>query len=207
MTRTSQHFADPALMGILMASLSPYNNDLHLSNLAHVPLLAIHGGADDNVPPRHSRSQVALLSAWQGRDSVKLVEVPGKPHFWEEIFHAKHVDEFIDNIPERTWDDDRKNGFTLTTANPEECGGRAGIRIVELDIPGRLGRLDVNARQWSREREPGLDLRGTNVKRISVTSAGKEQVLTRTRDGWLVSCQFPEVAALTHPAPHSSVSA
>jgi hypothetical protein len=40
------HFIDPALNAILESSLTPDDNDLFLSNLAHIPILAIHGYAN-----------------------------------------------------------------------------------------------------------------------------------------------------------------
>jgi hypothetical protein len=140
---TSGHFADPALLGILHSSLSPYNNDLYASNLAHIPILAVHGSDDDNVPPRHSRAHVALVSAWAGdqgtsSSSIQLVEVLKKGHWWDDVFREKEVVEWLDGLCEKEgWDEQRKRGFTLTSANPQECGGRAGIRILELEAPGR----------------------------------------------------------------------
>ncbi|WWC89334.1 uncharacterized protein L201_004255 [Kwoniella dendrophila CBS 6074] len=173
---TSRHFADPALMGILSSSLTPYNNDLYLSNLVGIPILVVHGDKDDNVPVRHSRTYHSILSSWAGKqndNNVKYVEIPEKGHWWDDIIRSEEVIEFIQNIPEKkSWDEQRKEGFTLTTANPQESGGRAGIRIIELDIPGKLARLDVNARQWKDTKDPAipLDLRGTNIKRIELKS-------------------------------------
>jgi hypothetical protein len=43
--RRAAHFIDPALNAILESSLTPDDNDLFLSNLAHIPILAIHGYA------------------------------------------------------------------------------------------------------------------------------------------------------------------
>jgi len=138
---TSSHYADPALMGVLSASLSPYNNDLYLSNLAHIPCLALHGGSDSNVPPRHSRSHANIISSWQhDKSAVEVVEVKGKDHWWEGMMRHPRVDSFIKKVFEgakRDWDEERLKGFTLTTACPDESGGRAGIRIAELETPGR----------------------------------------------------------------------
>lgn len=39
----SGHFIDPMLRAILESSLTPDDNDIHLSNLVDVDLLAIHG--------------------------------------------------------------------------------------------------------------------------------------------------------------------
>lgn len=138
---TSSHYADPALMGVLSSSLSPYNNDLYLSNLAHIPCLAIHGGSDTNVLTRHSRSYANIISSWQhDRGAVEFVEVKGEDHWWEGMMRHPRVEAFVKMVIEserRNWDKERRNGFTLTTACPDESGGRAGIRIAELETPGR----------------------------------------------------------------------
>ncbi|WVW83889.1 hypothetical protein I302_105911 [Kwoniella bestiolae CBS 10118] len=205
---TSKHYADPALLGILSSSLSPYNNDLYLSNLVDIPILVIHGAEDDNVPPRHSRSYLSMLSSWAGEQDggvVKYLEMPKKRHWWDDVIRSNDVVQFIKNLPSRkSWDGQRKKGFTLTTANPQESGGRAGIRIVELDIPGRIGRLDVNARQW-RGDDPAkpLDLRGMNVKRIELISAhtGQKEVLTRSskHGEWYTEADMAIAGPLTPP--------
>ncbi|WWD17332.1 hypothetical protein CI109_101772 [Kwoniella shandongensis] len=194
----SNHYADPALLGILHSALTPYNNNLHASNLSHIPILVIHGGDDDNVPPRHSRAHVALVSSWAGEkdSSVTMIEIPEKGHWWEDVLNNEHVNKFIDEMPKRqTWDEQRRKGYTLTVGNPQECGGRAGIRVVELDIPGRLARLDVNARQW-RDDGPNnpLDLRGTNIRRIELVSDQSRDVLTKARNG-----QWTTAGPLTPP--------
>ncbi|WRT66336.1 uncharacterized protein IL334_003291 [Kwoniella shivajii] len=171
----SKHFADPSLMGILTSSLTPYNNDLYLSNLVDIPILVIHGSEDDNVPPRHSQAYVNTISSWSGEQNssnVKLKEIPKQGHWWSDILRSMEIIDFIKSLPERkSWDEQRQKGFTLTTANPQESGGRAGIKIIELDTPGRIARLDVNARQW-KDCNPSkpLDLRGTNIKRIELTT-------------------------------------
>jgi hypothetical protein len=127
-------------MGILQSALTPYNNDLHLSNLTNIPALAIHGSVDSNVPPRHGRSYASIINSWTGKpDAAKMIEVDGEDHWWDGVFREEGVKRFIQDLPDKeTWEEDRTQGFTLTCANPDECGGRAGIRIVELTTPGRL---------------------------------------------------------------------
>jgi len=128
-------------MGVLSAALSPYNNDLYLSNLVHVPCLALHGGADTNVPPRHSRAYAEIISSWQhDKSAVEVVEVEGKDHWWDGMMRHPQIAAFIQRVIEsgkRSWEEERRSGYTLTTACPDESGGRAGIRIVELETPGR----------------------------------------------------------------------
>lgn len=164
----SHNYADPALMGLLLAALAPYNNDLYASNLASVPVLAVHGAADDNVPPRHGRTHAALVAAWtRGGADIQYVEVPHKGHWWEGGFAMPKIQEFIATLPpKRPMDQVRRSGFTLASANPDEAGGKAGIRIAELAVPGRLARLDVNMPQWNGAGP--LDLHGSNVKRVEI---------------------------------------
>jgi len=137
----SSHFADPALLGILSASLTPYNNDLYLSNLAHVPCIALHGGADGNVPPRHSRIYASTINSWsKDKDAVEVVEVEGKDHWWDGILNHPRVSDFIRGVigtKRRSFGDERRKGFTLTTACVEETGYKAGTRVVELETPGK----------------------------------------------------------------------
>ncbi|WVQ72559.1 hypothetical protein IAR50_002116 [Cryptococcus sp. DSM 104548] len=195
---TSTHYADPSLMGILSSSLTPYNNDLYASNLAGIPILAVHGAEDDNVPPRHSRAHAALISSWAGKpmSSVSVVEVPREKHWWDDVLNNDNVVEFIKNLPTKaTWDEQRKQGYTLTSANPQETGGRAGIRIVELDVPGRLARLDVNARQWKLDAPAiPLDIRGMNIRRIEIQSSAAPKTYIKTITG-----HFAPLPSLTSP--------
>ncbi|RUS33999.1 hypothetical protein BC938DRAFT_482944, partial [Jimgerdemannia flammicorona] len=64
-----------SLPQILESSITEYNNDLHASNMTigkltrysgyhqvGIPILARHGGDDDNVPPWHSRKYTRLIN-------------------------------------------------------------------------------------------------------------------------------------------------
>ena len=72
--------------------------------------------------------------------SARFVEVPAKDHWWEDMLKHPEVVAFIRKFAKegkRDWAEERQEGFTLTCASPDECGGRAGIRITELITPGR----------------------------------------------------------------------
>ena len=67
---SSAHYIDPSLRAVLETALTPDDNDLFLSNLAHIPVLAIHGGDDDNVPAWHGREYVSTLRTWNPNANV-----------------------------------------------------------------------------------------------------------------------------------------
>ncbi|RXW24865.1 hypothetical protein EST38_g947 [Candolleomyces aberdarensis] len=137
------HYMDPMLRAIVESSLTPDDNDLHLSNIVHIPLLAVHGGADGNVPAWHSRELVNILRTHEGNASLK--EDPGQDHWYNTVLKNQDVQQFLDNHV-RT-DDERAvpPSFTLTVSNPSEVGSLHGWRIHSLHISGRLGSLRVDA--------------------------------------------------------------
>jgi hypothetical protein len=66
--RTSSHHADPALLGILLSALGPYNNDLHLSNLTKMSLTTRNKehslGSWCRLQPRRLRSASSPTCAY-----------------------------------------------------------------------------------------------------------------------------------------------
>ncbi|KAG2149291.1 hypothetical protein DEU56DRAFT_869477 [Suillus clintonianus] len=159
------HFIDPALRAILETSLLPDDNDLFLSNLAHTPVLAIHGGMDDNVPPWHTREAVRVLMEWNPNADVTYHEEPGQPHWWFEVLKNTRVQAFLDRVRCSSHDAPKPKcrKFTLTVAVPAESGPRGGWRVHALEVPGRLGRLEV-----CEDDEGGVNVKASNISVVSV---------------------------------------
>ncbi|KAI0085425.1 hypothetical protein BDY19DRAFT_896611 [Irpex rosettiformis] len=142
----SAHFIDPTLRAILETSITPDDDDLFVTNLVDTPVLAIHGGADENVPTWHSRSLVDTLKTWDRRASVTFKEDPGEPHCYSAAFGNDQVQAFIDqniNQHELPLDRGSLSSFTLTVAVPGESGSLHGFKVLKLTTPGRLARLSV----------------------------------------------------------------
>jgi predicted esterase len=53
-----------------MSALTPFDNDVHASNVADIPILVRHGTDDDNVPIYHSRVLTAIVNAWARNQSM-----------------------------------------------------------------------------------------------------------------------------------------
>ncbi|PPQ70920.1 hypothetical protein CVT24_009982 [Panaeolus cyanescens] len=141
----SGHFIDPSLRAILESSLTPDDNDLHLSNLVDTPLLAIHGGDDRNVPSWHSRELMSTMHSWEFAGVKKIYhEDFGQDHWYPTVLNNDHVQGFVDQYTLRGGANaELDDTFTLTTLAPHQSGSLRGWRIVELITPGRLGRLTV----------------------------------------------------------------
>ncbi|KAJ6547143.1 hypothetical protein B0H19DRAFT_255176 [Mycena capillaripes] len=137
----SAHFIDPAVRAILESSLTPDDNDLFLSNLVDTPVLAVHGGSDDNVPVWHSREAVSILQAWNADANVSFREDARQLHWYPSVLKNDQVQTFIDNALSRRRP--RSKSFTLTVAVSAESGSLHGWKIERLSVPGRLGRLTV----------------------------------------------------------------
>ncbi|KAK0448367.1 uncharacterized protein EV420DRAFT_1712427 [Desarmillaria tabescens] len=160
----SARFIDPILLSVLETSLTPDNNDLFLTNLVDTPVLAIHGGNDNNVPVWHSREAAGILETWDPAANVTYREDAGQGHWYSTVFNNTQVTTFIDDLiasyPAIT---SPSSKFTLTVSVPIESDSLHGWRIVALTIPGRLGRLRV-------ERTSDLSVRihTSNLRRFSV---------------------------------------
>ncbi|EJD53346.1 hypothetical protein AURDEDRAFT_149076 [Auricularia subglabra TFB-10046 SS5] len=168
------HYADPALSAVFAATMLGDDNDLFVGNLVGRDVLALHGGADENVPVQHGRTLVATLSTWNA-SRVSFVEMPGKPHWFPGYFaSAPEVQPFLDaavHLPAAV-DFAAPRKWTLTVAWPHESGSMFGFRILDVQMPGRLARLDVEA-----VGEDALRVRTNNVYQFAFPAPGKHKTL------------------------------
>ncbi|CAL1703964.1 unnamed protein product [Somion occarium] len=144
----SAHYMDPSLRSILESSLTPDDNDLFISNLAGTPVLAVHGGDDENVPVWHTREAVSVFKTWYPDANITFKEDAGESHWYPTVFDNDEVQDFIRSAVKQANPADASSlhsasQFTLTVAVPRESGSLNGWRILQLRTPGRLGRLTV----------------------------------------------------------------
>ncbi|MCK4721577.1 prolyl oligopeptidase family serine peptidase, partial [bacterium] len=79
--RADELYADPNLTRIFEQCTNPDRTERLLPNLRNVPVLAVHGGDDDNVPPTHARLLIGTLER-MGYDA-RLWEESGQGHWWD----------------------------------------------------------------------------------------------------------------------------
>lgn len=76
-------------------------------------------------------------------DLFRYSEVPGENHWFDTVFSDAQY--FLDDLIDASATAPRLESlsFTLRTANPDESGSKFGFKILELDLPGRFARIDV----------------------------------------------------------------
>lgn len=147
-------------MAISLASVNSYRHELLADNSKGIPILQQHGGADDNVPPWHSRfmHQLLQLSGW---NSV-YNELPGAPHYYDGIMTTDPLKEFYRSQIKRTTEAQAES-FRFIVANPGDTGSKQGIRVSNLEDPGQLGIVD-----FRRGDEGSFDLKLSNIQALSI---------------------------------------
>ncbi|KZV67959.1 hypothetical protein PENSPDRAFT_32803 [Peniophora sp. CONT] len=218
----SAHYVDPALRGVLESAYTPDDNDLFLSNLAHHPILAVHGGADDNVPVWHGRALVSAVELWAEKAgipaNITFKEDPGKGHWYDTILDNEQVSAFIEShLAEPASNPAVPARFTLTVAAPEESGSLCGWEVIHVKHFGRLARVSVDLRgdtvfvKTSNARSLRLGRLYAGATRINIDgqniNAPSSATLILTDQGWVHVDLAPKRATyrasslLTSPGP------
>ncbi|KAI5124055.1 hypothetical protein M0805_003883 [Coniferiporia weirii] len=185
-------FADPALRAVLESALTHDNNELFLTS-GKVPILAIHGGNDTNVPSWHSREYVDVIRSWNKDANISFHEDEGKPHYYPEIFRGAHVLKFLERVLDPEFvPDGSPNHFMLTVVDPTHSGSLYGWKIDALITPGRISRLYVEICS------DATHIRTTNVRGFSLDShavgLGKDFIL----DGQLQKSEPESIHRVFH---------
>ncbi|KAK6429413.1 hypothetical protein LTR95_014437, partial [Oleoguttula sp. CCFEE 5521] len=167
----SWHNAQAGKMAVLQSTLESWRHELLLANAKDIPLLQQHGGADDNVPPYHSRLMYQLLpeAGWNST----YHEIPDMPHWWTGIMTTPQLRSFFEaHLPPKHSARARHDGlhnpkaldFELVTANPADTDTMRGFKVQLLKVPGRLGRIRVS---FDAEKDT-VELRTLNVRALRV---------------------------------------
>lgn len=162
--------AEPRRTAVIQSSLSSYRHELLISNAKGIPIFQQHGGADDNVPPYHSRRMYELLC--QSGSISDYNEVQGKGHWWDGVLTTDRLQRFyrsqLHNSSSNTLvhpsQREFASDFEIVTANPGESGPKFGIRIMQLLDPGQLGRVKASIK------ETAMHLRTSNLLTLSLPS-------------------------------------
>lgn len=142
---TSWRTADPGKTLLMQASLTSYRHDLLMENAQDIPIVLQSGSKDDNVPAYHSRLMDMRIEE-AGGDSAYF-EVPDKGHTWPGVVTTKPLREFYrrnldcDATQSRQTSTNLRS-FSMVVPNPGDMGPKNGVKVLQLILPGQLGRID-----------------------------------------------------------------
>ncbi len=142
---TSWRTADPRKEAIMQGALSTYRHDLLTDNAKDIPIIIQHGSKDDNVPAYHSR--LMDLRIFEDGGSSHYHEMPDEPHFWDGVATTEPLKRFFEkylgssNQSEETESPVTLRSFIVTVADPGDMGPKNGVQVLNLQMPGQLGRL------------------------------------------------------------------
>lgn len=123
--------------------MNSYRHEALAENCKGVPIMQQHGSIDDNVPAYHSRLMSELLV--EGNWSSTYVELLGKGHWFDGIMTTDALRNFYErslNAPIETATN--VSQLSIVIANPADMGPKEGIQVMQLEMPGQYGRMEVS---------------------------------------------------------------
>jgi predicted esterase len=143
--RTDSMLFDPELAKIFDALSSPDRTERLLPNLRNVPVFAVQGGDDDDVPPTHPRLLIGMLKN-MGYDATYWEE-PGMGHWWDKNPNLVGVD-CVDALRIRSFMKDKVRDqypkhVTLTTYDLGNTNQKYWVTVDEEANP--IGQVFVDA--------------------------------------------------------------
>jgi len=160
--RRSTHEAPAELQSLLMQALAPGRVAGLLDNLRDLPVVAYHGGSDDNISPWNERWLIGALQR-RGFDAT-LCELPDKKH-WSDIDVPPDEPEGCADtaaLHER-WRQARREPaprrIVVVTSDPDVGGTRSWARL---------------ERQVSTAKESRLEITVVDATRIEITTRNVE---------------------------------
>jgi len=143
--RRSGNLAPPELACLYLRGTAADKASLFLENLRDVPVMIVHGGADDNVPPTHARLMAGALEGL-GHPNVTLKEVPEQGHWWDidkerpgaDCVDATWLEEFWKSAPRLT---DPPQREVLVTSDPDVNYRAHSIYLLEPERTADISRI------------------------------------------------------------------
>lgn len=213
--RADELYADPNLTRIFEQCTNPDRTERLLPNLRNVPVLAVHGGDDDNVPPTHARLLIGTLER-MGYDA-RLWEESGQGHWWDAHPGIPGAD-CVDGLRIRTFCRERvrdpfprhvtfvsydlANNNSMYWVRVEEEISPIGRIYVDAEFTndGKLVvttdnvlRLTIDFQDDSTFEIPGQIIIDGMLVNVENSENSKVLSLVNNQEGWCMGFDFPDI--------------
>lgn len=146
---------DAEKAALVQASLGNYRHETLASNFASIPMQLQHGGADDNVPPFHSRRMSQIAGHNTG-----YTELSGKGHWFEGIMETTGLVQFYRSALNQRPQEPAK--WTFKVISPLETSTKFGLGVDSLLIYGKPGVVTVT------HHDGRVKIRTRNISRMTL---------------------------------------
>jgi Prolyl oligopeptidase family. len=137
-----------------------------IENLLNLPVVILHGGEDEVVPPFHSRLMADIAKRYGV--TFKYIEVPKKGHWWDGVLDY-----------ERAWKEllslkVNRKGKVFVTFSLNVSDSAFGIKILEVERPFEKAKFTVIY-------DKSANIKTENIKALVLTSFRGEVVIDGTQ--------------------------
>lgn len=173
---TQNGYLDLELKAILERCMIEGNTELAADNLKGLPVLVRQGSQDRTVTPFLNRRMAR--NALEAGAKVEISEIIGQGHWWWDTKEPNDGGVVNDAIMRAFSTKSMKTlelpplptSFRVTVINPSSFSGRAGIRVLQTEVPFRRAFVDVHRHM---EGVGTWELRTVNVRRFSFSPVDK----------------------------------
>ncbi|MEO0137792.1 MAG: prolyl oligopeptidase family serine peptidase [candidate division WOR-3 bacterium] len=167
----SEIFAEPELLKFRDMILRKDNPLVFLENALNLPIYILHGGADENVPPVHSRMMAQFLKELNYDFVYK--EIPGQVHWWDidstpgiDCVDLKEMMDFLKTKKRNPYPD----SIIFYTADIHHANRAYWLRIDELENNHQDGRVKAKIVKIADPYSPRTDIFVTiqNIRRFTI---------------------------------------
>ncbi len=133
-----------------------------VENLLNLPVVVLHGGEDEVVPPFHSRLMADIMSRYGVK--FRYIEVPKKGHWWNGVLdHDEAWKELLSLKVER-------KEKTFVTFSLDVSDSAFGIKILEVERPFEKAKFTVTY-------DKSANIKTENIRALVLTKFRGEVII------------------------------
>ncbi|MFZ8834910.1 MAG: prolyl oligopeptidase family serine peptidase, partial [Candidatus Caldipriscus sp.] len=137
-----------------------------VENLLNLPVVVLHGGDDEVVPPFHSRLMADIMSRYGVK--FKYIEVPKKGHWWDGVLDHEEAWRALFSLKVN------RKEKVFVTFSLDVSDSAFGVRILEVERPFEKAKFTINY-------DKGANIKTENIKALVLTNFRGDVIIDGTR--------------------------
>jgi pimeloyl-ACP methyl ester carboxylesterase len=137
-----------------------------VENLLNLPVVVLHGGDDEVVPPFHSRLMADIMSRYGVK--FKYIEVPKKGHWWDGVLDHEEAWRALLSLKVN------RKEKVFVTFSLDVSDSAFGVRILEVERPFEKAKFTINYDRVA-------NIKTENIKALVLTNFRGDVTIDGTR--------------------------